>query len=210
MIVSDHHLKFPSRILTRICIWYVGSSSEIRSWVPHFSFSSQVPISWRTIFLNFNYLSGRSQKLNEFTNFIELSTTFGHFMDPTSKYILDKWNFYKWLFKNVYQILPMFSFYIYRVDKKIFKNTRGKSGKHTFIWKYVSPYKRMFLVMHWLLKELRVKQGRSLSDRLLLLFKSVISSPKSTWAYKVKKFSHNYVYRNSRKTLAETYRTSTK
>ena len=64
--------------------------------------------------------------------------------------------------------------------------------------------------MHWLLKELRVKQGRSLSDRLDLLLKSIVSSPKSTWAYKVKKFSHNYVYRNSRQTLAETYRTSTK
>lgn len=166
--------------------------------------------SWRTFFLNFNYLHGKSHNLNEFTNFIELPTTYGHYMDPTSKYILDKWSFYKWLFKNIYQILPMFSFYIYRVDKKIFKNTRGKSGKHTFIWKYVTPYKRMFLVIHWLLKELRVKQGRSLQDRLSLLLKSIVSSPKSTWAYKVKKFSHNYVYRNSRKTLAETYRTSTK
>jgi cytochrome c biogenesis factor len=68
----------------------------------------------------------------------------------------------------------------------------------------------MFLVMHWFLKELRMKQGRSLEDRLILLLKSIVSSPKNTWAYKVKKFSHNYVYRNSRKTLAETYKTSTK
>jgi cytochrome c biogenesis factor len=55
-----------------------------------------------------------------------------------------------------------------------------------------------------------MKQGRSLEDRLILLLKSIVSSPKNTWAYKVKKFSHNYVYRNSRKTLAETYKTSTK
>jgi hypothetical protein len=166
--------------------------------------------SWKTIFLNFNYFTGRSQNLREFSTFVEAPTSYGHLLDINSKFILDKWNFYKWLFKNVYQILPMFSFYIYKVDKKIFKNTRGKSGKHTFIWKYVTPYKRMFLVMHWLLKELRVKQGRSLTDRLDLLLKSIIVSPKTTWAYKVKKFSHNYVYRNSRQTLAETYRTSTK
>jgi hypothetical protein len=38
----------------------------------------------------------------------------------------------------------------------------------------------------------------------------MVYSPKTTWIYKVKKFSHNYVYRNSRKTLAETYRTVTK
>jgi hypothetical protein len=31
------------------------------------------------------------------------------------------------------ELSPMFSFYIYKVDKKIFKNTRGKSGKYTFI-----------------------------------------------------------------------------
>ena len=166
--------------------------------------------SWKTIFLNFNYLAGSSQKLSEFTTFVETPASYGHLFDVNSKFIFDKWNFYKWLFKNVYQILPMFSFYIYKVDKKIFKNTRGKSGKHTFIWKYVASYKRMFLVMHWLLKELRVKQGRSLSDRLDLLLKSIVVSPQTTWAYKVKKFSHNYVYRNSRQTLAETYRTSTK
>lgn len=166
--------------------------------------------SWRAIFINLNYLGGTARKLNEFSTFIEAPTSYGHVLDTNSKYMSDKWSFYKWFFKNIYQILPMFSFYIYRVDKKIFKNTRGKSGKHTFIWKYVTPYKRMFLVMHWLLKELRVKQGRSLTDRLDLLVKSIVSSPKSTWAYKVKKFSHNYVYRNSRQTLAETYRTSTK
>jgi hypothetical protein len=34
---------------------------------------------------------------------------------------------------NIYNMLPMFSFYVYKVDKKIFKNTRGRSGKFTFI-----------------------------------------------------------------------------
>jgi hypothetical protein len=153
---------------------------------------------------------GSSKNLREFHPFIELPTSYGHLFDTNSKFILDKWNFYKWLFKNIYQILPMFSFYIYKVDKKIFKNTRGKSGKHTFIWKYVSPYKRMFLVMHWLLNVLRVKPGKTLNNRLEILLKTLINEPRSTWAFKVRKFSHNYVYRNSRQTLAETYRTTTK
>jgi hypothetical protein len=42
----------------------------------------------------------------------------------------------------------LFSFYIYKVDKKIYKNSRGKSGKHTFVWKYIAPYKRNLLIMH--------------------------------------------------------------
>ena len=36
-------------------------------------------------------------------------------------------------FKNLQKLTPIFVFYIYKVDKKIFKNTRGKSGKYTFI-----------------------------------------------------------------------------
>lgn len=70
---------------------------------------------------------------------------------------------------NVNQVLPIFSFYIYKVDKKIFKNTRGKSGKYTFIWKYVAPYKRFFLVLLWFIRELKVLPGRTLVERLNLL-----------------------------------------
>jgi len=40
--------------------------------------------------------------------------------------------FYK-LMKNINQLLPLFNFYIYKVDKRIYKNTRGRSGKYTFI-----------------------------------------------------------------------------
>jgi hypothetical protein len=63
----------------------------------------------------------------------EQLTTFGHTMIPVGKYIEDEWNLNTLVFKNIYQMLPLFSFYIYKVDKKIFKNTRGKSGKFTFI-----------------------------------------------------------------------------
>lgn len=67
--------------------------------------------------------------------------------------------------KLITKTLPMFSFYIYKVDKRIYKNTRRKSGKYTFIWKYITPYKRVSLVMFWLIRELKVAQGRSFLDR---------------------------------------------
>ena len=34
---------------------------------------------------------------------------------------------------NVKKLEPLFLFYVYKVDKNIYKNTRGKSGKYTFI-----------------------------------------------------------------------------
>lgn len=109
------------------------------------------------------------------------------------------------LMRNINELLPIFSFYVYKVDKKIFKNTRGKSGKYTFIWKYVTTYKRRSLVMFWLMRELRISEGRSLINRLTNLINNFVFSFKKTWIYKVRKFSHNYVYRNCKNTLAENY-----
>lgn len=170
----------------------------------------QTHLSWQSLFIAFNYmtLNGSIYGWPKYPK--EEITTYGHTVLPYGKFIEDEWNFNTFVFKNMYKMLPLFSFYIYKVDKKIFKNTRGKSGKFTFIWKYVAPYKRLFLVMHWLLKELRVRPGRSLSDRLDSIFQTLTQSPEKTWIWRVRKFSYNYVYRNSRRTLAESYRTVTK
>lgn len=111
--------------------------------------------------------------------------------------------------KSLKKLKPMFAFYIYKVDKNIYKNTRGKSGKFTFIWKYVAPYKRVPLTLSWLAKELRTRPGYTFSKRLHSLLTSLLFETKTLWPYKIKKFSHNYVYRNCRKTLAESYITST-
>ena len=111
--------------------------------------------------------------------------------------------------KSLKKLKPIFAFYIYKVDKNIYKNTRGKSGKFTFIWKYVAPYKRIPLALSWLAKELRTRPGHTFSIRLYNLLISLLSETKTLWPYKIKKFSHNYVYRNCRKTLAESYVTST-
>jgi hypothetical protein len=51
-------------------------------------------------------------------------------------------------FKKLKSLEPIFLFYIYKVDKSIFKNSRGRSGKFTFIWKYITPYKRSLIVFH--------------------------------------------------------------
>ena len=37
------------------------------------------------------------------------------------------------LIENFKKFNYIFSFYIYKVDKQIYKNSRGKSGKYTFV-----------------------------------------------------------------------------
>jgi len=100
---------------------------------------------------------------------------------------------------------PIFSLYIYKVSKNIYKNTRGKSGKFMFVWKYIPLYKRALIVISWLIKELRSLPQRKLYLRLYELLSNISYKPKKTWAYRVKSFSYNYVYRNCRKGLAVSY-----
>ena len=102
----------------------------------------------------------------------------------------------------------LFSFYVYKVDKNIYKNSRGKSGKFTFVWKYVAPYKRNLLINHWLMKEVRISPGKTLQERVDYVLGNFIVSPEKTWIWKINKFSMNYVYYNLRNSLAETCRTS--
>jgi hypothetical protein len=100
---------------------------------------------------------------------------------------------------------PVFCLYMYKISKNIYKNTRGKSGKFMFLWKYVPTYKRLFVVISWLMRELRVIPQRKLSLRLVQLLGTMSQSPHKTWIHRVKYFSYNYVYRSCRKTLASTY-----
>lgn len=102
----------------------------------------------------------------------------------------------------------LFAFYIYKVDKNIYKNSRGRSGKFTFVWKYVAPYKRHKLIAHWLMKEVRVAPGKTLEERLKIILRNFLVSPKDTLVWKVNRFSVNYVYYYLRRSLGETCRTT--
>ena len=117
---------------------------------------------------------------------------------------------YSIFYRNIKIIEPMYNFYVYRVAKKIYKNTRGKSGRYTFIWKYVSPYKRVYATYYWLLRELGLRTERRLKDRLRSLISSLMLYPTSLWAARVGQFALRYTYRHCRLTLAETYRSVSK
>jgi len=164
--------------------------------------------NWKQLFITLNYMSYNNNKYRLYNREGLEFDNYGYQLTSEGSHINFKWLLNPIIVSNIYKMLPMFAFYVYKVDKKIFKNTRGKSGKFTFIWKYISQYKRNFLVMHWLMKELRLKPGRSLQNRVDATIDTLVFTPQKTWIWKVKKFSHNYVYYNCRKSLAETYRTS--
>ena len=105
---------------------------------------------------------------------------------------------------------PIFMLYIYKVDKAIYKNSRGKSGKFTFIWKYVAPFRRNHMLFYWINKELKTSKLNNYNDRLKQVILAYIFTPNSTFIHKARRFSYNYVYYNHKTTLATTFISSTK
>jgi len=79
-------------------------------------------LPWQSLFLSFNYMTFDKTAYGWPKYLDEETTTYGHVMFPYGKFIEDEWSFNRFVFKNMYKMLPLFSFYIYKVDKKIFKN----------------------------------------------------------------------------------------
>jgi hypothetical protein len=152
-------------------------------------------LDWKFLFYSLNHLNVMNTLVKK-SNLIIFSKS--HFdVESLVKLILKKLNL-------------LFIFYIYKVDKNIYKNSRGKSGKHTFVWKYVPPYKRMSTMLHWISKEIKITQSKNLKSKIFLTLSKLAKSPTKTWIFRVGRFSLNYVYYNLRKTLSETYKTALK
>jgi len=120
---------------------------------------------------------------------------------------------FSYFIKNYFYFLisktsPVFNFFIYSVDKNIRKYSRGRSGKYTFIWKYIAPYKRINFSMRGIIKDIKFYQNKKLNQRLVSVFELLLTNPDKSFSWKSKIFSHNYVFKNFRKSLMTSLRTT--
>ena len=105
------------------------------------------------------------------------------------------------LFESLQEYAPTFSFYIRKVDKSVRKNSRGKSKKYTIIWKYVPAYKRLYVTIRWLLKDLRFQKLKHLEPRLTKILEVFLLSPELSFLVRLRGFVHDFVFHNYKKTL---------
>ena len=166
--------------------------------------------SWRFIYLYTQNMEIKGRAYYGVNIYEEYKSSYNHHINHYFKKNLTDVTENDLLLNNFRKLLPIFSLYIYKVDKNIYKNTRGKSGKFTFLWKYVARYKRPLWVMYWLYKEIKIQQSKSFVSRIENILVNLIRNPQQLWAWKIRKFSLIYVYRNARTTLAESYVTVTK
>jgi hypothetical protein len=114
----------------------------------------------------------------------------------------------KFLFYKLNEFLPLFSFYIRKVDKSIRKHSRGKSGKYTIMWKYVPIYKRLYITTRWLLKDLKFQKSKTFNERLFKTLETFLTTPESSFVFKLRKFTHYFVFQNFKKTLFRTLKST--
>jgi hypothetical protein len=132
-----------------------------------------------------------------------------HTLYPDGSYEVDEAFVTKnFLFEQLLEQAPVFSFYIRKVDKSIRKNSRGKSGKYTIIWKYVPVYKRVYVTMRWLLKELQFLKLKTLPERLVKVVETFLLTPHLSFAAKLRRFTHFFVFHNFKQSLLKTLRST--
>ncbi len=174
--------------------------------------SNEIIFSWFNIYVfisNVININGKNEKKFSNIKFEEiLNLNYSSILASNDKTINTSFFIKNYLFFLLAKVSPIFSYFIYSVDKNIRKYSRGKSGKYVFIWKFIAPYKRTNLAIRWIIKDIKFNQSKNFNDRLIKTFENLFISPDKSFSWKSKVFSHNYVFKNFRKSLMSSLRTT--
>lgn len=155
-------------------------------------------------------------------NFIEYAKYYNYQLQDTDKLPLKVDNSFKGVgmefnrnlslnllfFEALEEYFPIFSFYVRKVDKSVRKNSRGKSGKYVIIWKYTPPYRRLYVLLRWFLKDLRFQKMKTFDKRFLKIFETFLFHPETTFLVKLRRFIHFHVFDNLKTKLMKTLKAS--
>ena len=119
----------------------------------------------------------------------------------------DNW-FQELLFLELVQYTPVFSFYVTKVDKMKRKHSRWKSGKYSIGWKFIPKYKRLLIVLRWLVRDIRFQKSKTLNNRILKSFENLLFDKSSHLVYQLRNFVHRFVFQNYKKTLLRTLKSA--
>lgn len=167
-------------------------------------------INWLYLFFSINgiFWSQRNNKQIYFNVLTPINLNSNNVLYNNDKWIDVNFFIKTNLLLKLNKVLPIFSYFIYSVDKNIKKYSRGKSGKYVFVWKYVAYYKRIYIAMRWIVKEMKFNNDKKISNRIIKTLTNLENDLESSFAWKSKVFSHNYVFKNFKKTLMVTLKTT--
>ena len=164
---------------------------------PNYTHWTQLHFLINTLLLTPQY----TLKLPHLNKELTLPLFKGDRLDYDSYYRNYKTSTQSLFFENLQKHAPIFSFYIRKVDKSIRKNSRGKSGKYTIIWKYVPAYKRLYVLVRWFLRDLKFQKVKSFEERFIKILETFLYTPNVSFLVRLRKFVHNFVFYNFKQTL---------
>lgn len=212
------HLRLTTMLMRRGRKAYIANlySTAIHSLSKKFTGEAEDELSYSEWRLQYNVLSNCSisyspVETNQFVfnrrlPSIEVTDKFKQ-VNCSSYYeaTTDYW-VYHLIQEDLASYLPIFSFYIRKIDKLKRKHSRGKSGKYTIVWKYVPKYKRFITVLRWLVRDIRFQKFRTFGERLLRSLETFILNPSSHLVFKLRNFVHTFVFQHHKKTLLKNLR----
>lgn len=192
-------LKTLTQVINNLSLrWYSLTKSE------------DLPLQWQELYFTLANLNLNRQFTSNIALLEESDDVFGEGIVSKSRLETQNSNFFKDIFIERFEdFYPLFNFYIQKTDKSKIKNSRGKASKLKLLWKYVPPYKRFYQSLRWLLKDLKFQKSNNFSQRLLNVFETFCLTPELSFLWKLRNFVHFYVFRNFKKTLLRTLKSST-
>ena len=165
--------------------------------------------NWFTLFRTFyTFHVGMNTQTTYGNNLTEFPLFNLHSADFNFRYDSDLVTFKEMFFSNLSEIEPVFNFYVYKVNKSKRKNSRGKTGKYTLLWKYITPFKRLYLTFRWLLRDIKFQKAKNFETRFYKFWQILHTNLFGSLAYQVKTFSHKFIFQNYRRTLMSSLRAS--
>ena len=170
-------------------------------------FNTEFTQNWFNFYfyLNNTIFSNNVQKFYRFqyVNFLKFKCV----LNSSDKILSESFFLKNYLLSRLTQVVPIFNFFVYNVDKNIRKFSRGKSGKYVFVWKYIPPYKRNFSAMRWIMRDIKFNGGVTINDRISGVLKRLTNEPNLSFAWRAHSFAHSYTYKNYRRTLMSSLKT---
>lgn len=108
------------------------------------------------------------------------------------------------LFASIAEYVPVFSFYVKKIDKLKRRHSRGKSGKYSIAWKYVPRYRRLLTTLRWLAKDIKFQKAKTFELRLLRSLETFLFDRESHLVPRLRQFVHSFVFQYHKKTLLKT------
>jgi len=175
------------------------------------NFIKSLNYDWLHIFLLLNNVItfGKNEVITEIfpTEEFSFNLNYNNTLSNEGKHVNSDNSIKHFLFLKLLAISPVFSFFIKNIDKSVKKFSRGKSGKYKLTWKYVAIYKRLLVALRFFIKDVKFSYGLKFINRLQSSIFNLIFKPKNNFLWKSKIFSHNFVFKNFKKSLMTSLKT---